>query len=117
MVKTNSFTDNRSQDDTVTILEGESETEVFDSHGARFAGLNLPDAFTSSQLFFQSSSTANGVYQDLYNIDGVRFTAEVAPARNIRWDAIDFQADRYIKILSKEIEPEDRILTLTFIPW
>lgn len=116
MALTKSYTDNRSSNDIITILNGECETEVFDIHGMIFVGINLPTAFTSNKLFFQSSPIVNGDFQDLYNQDGERFTCKVAPERNVRWDAIDFRADRFLKIISEKEEIADRIITLQFAP-
>ncbi len=114
MVETKTFTDNRSSKDIVTILDGKCVTEVFDLHGMVFVGINLPAELTSKKFFFQSSPTVNGIFQDLFNQDGVRFTCQVAPSRNVRWDIIDFKADRFLKILSDKEETADRIITLQF---
>ena len=116
MAKRKQFAEHRDSLDTVTILQNTSESSVFDSHGMSLVGVNIPAAFTGTLIFFQSSPTRSGTFQDLYNFDGVRFCAVVGVARNVRWDVIYFKGDRFIKIISDQTETTNRILTLQFTP-
>lgn len=110
------YAEHRDTQTTVTILSGNTISDVIDSNGMIFVGVNIPATFTSPQIFFQSAPTINGTFQDLYNLEGVQFTAVVQPSRNVRWDIIDFKVDRFVKIVSQETETADRIITLQFAP-
>jgi len=102
-------------DEFVTIPSGTTTSTHFDCKGMIVKGINIPSAFTSASLRLQSSPTIDGVYNDLYNQNGVRFDVVTLANRNIRWDDIDCTGEKFIRFVSASNEAADRQIRLILI--
>lgn len=100
---------------TVTISNGSTTSEAIDLGVYTFKGLTLPASFDGSNISFESSDSLAGTYSPIYNYLGALYTIPVAAGRSFRWEDRDFEAERFIRIVSDSTESSDRTITLRFI--
>ena len=105
---------------TASISNGQSLSGAIDLGGARLAYIQMPASWTAAALTFQAS--ADGVtYVDLYDNDGVEYSASVAASQGIIVPLTDFLGIRYLKVRSGTSavpvnQGGDRTLTLRAVP-
>ena len=104
----------RDQEDTITILNGQTASPTFDLHGMVFIGLLFPAAFDGTEVSFQSSKTKDGTFRDIFNQDGIQFTIPIKLDSYVSWDIIDFYGHRFVRLVSDVAETADRTFDLTF---
>lgn len=85
---------------TATIASGASLSGAVDlGSGGRAARIAMPAAWTTANLTFQASY--DGItYNNLYDKDGVEYTAQAAASRSILLPVADWYGIRYLKVRS-----------------
>lgn len=92
---------------TLTIANGDTDSEAFDCGGVTLKTIIMPSAFTGTEITFKISP--DGVtYYDYYNIDNVKASITCSAGRAYGLGAIDFYSIKFLKIISNAAEAADR---------
>jgi len=83
----------------VALAAGASLSDPIDAGDLRAARVQIPSAWTTANLTFQTS--IDGVtYADLYDGNATEYTIQAAASREILLPMVDFLGVRYLKIRS-----------------
>jgi len=103
----------------VTILNGQSLSDVLDMEGYSAWAIEMPAAWTVANLTFQAAASFAGTYNNVHDDAGAEVTVTAAAARAIGLDAAknELAAYRFLKIRSGTSgvavnQAADRVLTI-----
>lgn len=116
MANTSQFPARLTNDLSVTILSGQTESDALDTNGTSLVGYVLPAAFTGTAITFKVCDTLDGTYLDLYNTDGTLISHTVAQGTAVAISPLDFAAFRFVKFVSGSSEGADRVINIQARP-
>lgn len=114
MAKRESYAQFRDQNDTITILNGQTASPIFDLHGMVFIAIRFPVALDGAEISFQSAKLETDTPKDIFNQDGVQFSVPVNLDASVTWEPIDFVGHRFVRLVSDTMETADRTFDLIF---
>ncbi len=94
---------------SAVIANGQTASDAIATNGSSLVGIQLPAAFTSTQITFEAATTESGTYQPMYNSAGqVSYT--VAQGQYIAIKPEDFYGVQFFKIVAGTSEAAARTL-------
>lgn len=105
------YTQERLEQLTATIANGQTISDAISSLGKTLVGLITPAAFTGTIITFQISMDGT-TYKTFYNSAGAIATVTVGVDRHIGLVPADFAGARFFKLVSGSSEAAEREITV-----
>lgn len=98
--------------ETVTILNGQNDSEIIDQHGRVLVGIVVPSSIDGTQLSFRVSTSEQGSFNKYVNSLGDEILVEQSENDHIGLLGDDFSGTQYFKLRSVTVTTSDRIYKL-----